>query len=209
MSYGHYFHSVSKITDSAWQAIASRLAEATHLVPEYPFGEIEGHPYEGARIKSNIKGGNAVLITTKNGGIVHRTDQGFETIWFNGSTFEGSDHAGDLFCVTHDPTNVLPAALNYCATDRKPYDFLVCVTLILMEHFAPGHHRIESDGGVEDWRPALRLVRDLLPEAVLPVGVDPDRITRKELWDPAALEPKPPLTVFRSDVEPKASSLYF
>lgn len=46
-------------------------------------------------------------------------------------------------------------SFNCCKTSRKPYDMSVMVVLLLMDHFAPGAWYITSDGGEDEWLPAV------------------------------------------------------
>ena len=96
---------------------------------------------------------------------------------------------------------------NACVdTQRKPYDFLVCVTLILADHFAPGAKAISSMGGVSDWWPALDFVRkNIESSVVLPEGVDPERVS-----DPAVQKSESaPLEIIQKGANNAPASLFF
>lgn len=48
----------------------------------------------------------------------------------------------------------------FCKTARKPYDLLVCSTLLLYKHFWP-EVQISSDGDFEDWESAIEHVKNV------------------------------------------------
>ena len=50
---------------------------------------------------------------------------------------------------------------NFCKTARKPYDLVVCVTLLIACHVAPDAIATQSDGDEDDWQPAKRLYEKL------------------------------------------------
>jgi hypothetical protein len=50
----------------------------------------------------------------------------------------------------------------FCKTARKPYDLAVVALLILIYQHAPEFFRLESDGGAEEWKPALNWVNSVL-----------------------------------------------
>ncbi len=76
-----------------------------------------------------------------------------EQIWFNGDAEQDLDH--ETFALT-----ITPQTFNFCKTARKPYDLLVCASLLLYWHFFKEHGvTISSDGDLEDWQPAIDLVK--------------------------------------------------
>lgn len=46
---------------------------------------------------------------------------------------------------------------DFCKTNQKPYDLLVCAILMVAHHHAPGAYSISSDGNSEDWAEASQL----------------------------------------------------
>lgn len=48
-----------------------------------------------------------------------------------------------------------------CKTNCRPYDLMVCATLILANHHAPGAWDINSDGYREDWEPAREFIANV------------------------------------------------
>lgn len=54
------------------------------------------------------------------------------------------------------------AGFAFCKTARKPYDLLVCATLIVANTNAPGALAISSDGSAAEWAPAVAFVQRVL-----------------------------------------------
>ena len=52
-------------------------------------------------------------------------------------------------------------AFGFCKTARKPYDTMVCLTLISFKRWFNRKVVISSDGDKEDWEPAIKLYHDL------------------------------------------------
>ena len=44
---------------------------------------------------------------------------------------------------------------DFCKTARKPYDFFVCACLISFKKIFGSKVDVSSDGGVDDWKPAM------------------------------------------------------
>jgi len=78
-----------------------------------------------------------------------------EQIWFNGDAEKKLDH--ETFSL-----HIIPEEFSFCKTARKPYDLMVCATLLLYWHFFKEHGvKISSDGDLEDWKPAIELVKQV------------------------------------------------
>ena len=56
---------------------------------------------------------------------------------------------------------------NFCKTAYKPYDIVVCGALIVLKHYMP-KLKVSSDGGEEDWAPAVALAQKTLGYGVYP-----------------------------------------
>ena len=63
----------------------------------------------------------------------------------------GLDH--ESFFLTPETTN-----WNFCKTARKPYDLLVCAVLLSAYNILG--YELSSDGGFEDWQPAIDFYLD-------------------------------------------------
>jgi len=73
-------------------------------------------------------------------------------IWFNGDAKTGMDH--ETFSITWNK-----GGQDFCKTNRKPYDLLVCVTLLAMnkQFKGTGAFTFSSDGDNSDWETAKDL----------------------------------------------------
>lgn len=50
----------------------------------------------------------------------------------------------------------VPRSINdYCKTNRNPYDFFVCVSLLIIKYFMKDNIKIDSDGDIKDWKIAI------------------------------------------------------
>jgi len=74
-------------------------------------------------------------------------------IWFNGDEKKGMDH--ETFSIRwYDDSN--PNGFGFCKTNRKPYDLLVCVSLLAFQHAFdnPDVFNFSSDGDNAEWQTA-------------------------------------------------------
>lgn len=77
-------------------------------------------------------------------------------IWFNGDEAQGMDHESFSIGVDDFYDGLYEGKFSFCKTARKPYDLLVCFTLIsLAHHFPKNVFTFSSDGGTDDWAPAF------------------------------------------------------
>lgn len=60
---------------------------------------------------------------------------------------------------------------DFCKTQYRPYDVVVCAVLLAVTEIAPGAYSVSSDGNMqgEDWQPARELLKSLAPK---PARVD-------------------------------------
>jgi hypothetical protein len=84
---------------------------------------------------------------------------------FNG---EGDAGAYETFHVRRGATK---NARSFCKTAHRPYDILVCCALIILHHYMP-EFKVSSDGGPEEWEPAVSLCQRVLGYGVYPCGDD-------------------------------------
>jgi hypothetical protein len=86
-----------------------------------------------------------------------------EEIWFNGDFESESEHETfrvtleqPKICIHHDANPLKSIYRNqnfkFCKTARKPYDLLVCASLIALNKYMPEAFTYSSDGGEEDWK---------------------------------------------------------
>ena len=84
-------------------------------------------------------------------------------VWFNGDASEKLDHetfALELFEIDNykrvDETDK-EGVFCFCKTNRKPYDFAVMVSLMVIKHHLGSDFKISSDGCLEDgWDEAIQ-----------------------------------------------------
>lgn len=79
-------------------------------------------------------------------------------VWFNGDGSEDLDHETfviqlftmDTFQSFADISE--KGTFGFCKTAGKPYDFLVCVSLMVFKHHLGADFKISSDGGLNEWQ---------------------------------------------------------
>lgn len=76
-------------------------------------------------------------------------------VWFNGDEKTGMDH--ETFGIKWYPEE--GKVNDFCKTARKPYDFLVCFSLLAFKHSFndPNVFNFSSDGDNQDWQPSKEL----------------------------------------------------
>ena len=206
MLYTHRYFYKEDISGYAWAKIKSAIQVLVSTLPAYTHtagGDYAHVPLENA-VEALAGDNNWVPLTWKNANNVVHTGSGdfpglIDIILFRSGGCD--NHETDRFLMACH--NVQDHAQR-CTTARKPYDLLVCATLLLVNHYAPQARSINSDGNAEDWWPALELVRKNIDQTItLPVNVDPLRISeRQELTFRK-------LSVFRQDTAQHATSLFF
>ena len=78
-------------------------------------------------------------------------------IWFNGDASADLDH--ETFAIRwHEGSKTSPCDW-FCKTAHKPYDLLVCFTLLTLAEKLGNNHvfLFSSDGDSEDWQDAIKL----------------------------------------------------
>lgn len=53
----------------------------------------------------------------------------------------------------------------FCKTNRKPYDLMVCISILRLKHHFP-ESDISSDGGAKDWAEAKKFYKKAFKETV-------------------------------------------
>lgn len=79
-------------------------------------------------------------------------------IWFNGDASQQLDH--ETFSLHWARPNLHGRYRDFCKTARKPYDLVVCFTLLIFaEIFPPEAFEFSSDGTMQDeeWQKAVEL----------------------------------------------------
>jgi hypothetical protein len=216
-SYTHYFTKNRAPSPQEWGAIeqiALYLIENTPLHSNSAGGLCRDQPLKGAlatyeeRVGSGIEAftNASVPVDHKNPNVVQML-QNHPAIIFDGK----GDLGSEPFVLTSLGPEIdreIATDLSWCKTNRMPYDLLVCAMLILINHFFPDLLFISSDGGIDDWEPALRLARTFDSNANLPDTIDFDASCQPEPMPITELrqELPPPSQFVGSDIEP---GLYF
>lgn len=80
-------------------------------------------------------------------------------VWFNGDEKTGMSH--ETFNIQWFPSG--GEVKGFCKTARKPYDLLVCVSLLAFKHAFddPNVFTFSSDGDNADWQAAKNLYTDI------------------------------------------------
>lgn len=215
MGYTHYFKKQRTPSSAEWQIIehiANWVAAKAPLHSTSAGGFMEKEPLRGALVtyieKQNpITGKYSDLVTDLDHetiNIVQRME-GYPAIVLDGKGELGHEPFL-LTSAPHEEDDKFGACMWFCKTARKPYDLLVCATLILVECYAPGMLKIHSDGDPEDWGPALEFARMYDKKAMLPVGVDPSQSFEPVPCNPSVFSSEPPSMFIGSDTGP---GLYF
>lgn len=82
-------------------------------------------------------------------------------IWFNGDGSKDLDHETfvlKLFDLGNFQSNSdidKEGVFGFCKTARKPYDLLVCVSLMVAKHHLGADFKISSDGDLAEWQEAI------------------------------------------------------
>lgn len=78
-------------------------------------------------------------------------------IWFNGDRSQNLDH--ETFSIHWNRPNYHGKWNDFCKTARKPYDLVVCFTLLTFADIFPEAFTYSSDGNMEDeeWQRAVEL----------------------------------------------------
>lgn len=78
-------------------------------------------------------------------------------IWFNGDASQQLDH--ETFHLHWNRPNYFGKWNDFCKTARKPYDVVVCFSLLIFSEIFPEAFEFSSDGTIEDveWQRAVQL----------------------------------------------------
>ena len=154
MGFTHYyrFHK-AKVETETRREIFSDIAEEIKLF----YGSLPRHSTSGGDYYSDypivIRGGLG-----KGKPIINESQ-----IWFNGDESKGMDHETFSIEWNIDGNEDIDDPFEFCKTARKPYDLLVCVSLIsFTRHFNRNVFRASSDGKMEDWKHAIEFYNEIV-----------------------------------------------
>lgn len=187
MGYTHSFHQYRDATETQWEAICADVRKLLEKVPAHSTSA--GGSFSDAPLILCDGFGKA--------GTAPEVNQ--DQIWLNGS--EDDDMMNETFLLSrlYKPDWVESWMYNkdeqgrkrlfqFCKTERKPYDLVVCACLIVAHHHAPKAYDIDTDGTPEDWAPALEWVSAVLGDGY----VLPPKVVGRAAAAP--LEPEPAVT---------------
>lgn len=137
----------------AFKAIAKDIEKALANLPERYSATGGGYLKDEPLL---IRGGDGK-------GEPHITDT---IIRFNGDESTGMDHETfilELFDMSfnYDQEQMSKdGVFSFCKTARKPYDLLVCISLMVAKHHLGKDFKISSDGGLDEWKPAIEFYEE-------------------------------------------------
>lgn len=157
MGYTHYFKLVSSIDENELKikhgALVVDLKRLFQYLPEHSdsarayYNDSPLYIYDG---EGETRISNPDNLFVDDGGVA-------DSILFNGDASLDLDHEPFYFGFASDGNNV-----SFCKTNRKPYDFLVCATLLLIHRYFSDYVSVSSDGDKDDWLPVVRWVANVL-----------------------------------------------
>ena len=144
MGYTHYFGFTEKPNLNQRGRVEYELITLMSNLPETT--DTAGGYF--SKYKLNLAGGNGTgkpIINNKK-------------IFFNGLTEGKKDLSHETFSIIYDKPKS-----DFCKTNRKPYDFMVCLTLISLKNNIPDFY-FDSDGDYYDWIPAIEFYKKHIGE---------------------------------------------
>jgi len=173
-----YQHSYSydALSPQEWGEVIDAIEWLMRNCPDYSAGP--GAPYPNLPLRDHLI--TASFADDALGGLmllkkreIDHSDPSFTMpirqrphLVFNGAGTSGSDY----FTIEAGPVTKTQTV----DTGGKPYDLLVCATLILANHLCPNTWKITSTAPQPAWKDALALARGYRSDAKLPTGVVSD-----------------------------------
>ena len=165
MGFVHRFKQQQTVTPANWGRFQAELKTVFDHLPPYSLssgGLYKEEPIKIAdgRGQQQLRSAAELFVKPSNAGVP-------QALIFNG--LEADDMDYEAFNLTRRMSD---QQRTFCKTGRKPYDFLVIASLILINERAPGAFEIETDGDLMGWSPvgswlARVLKRDVrLPDSV-------------------------------------------
>lgn len=147
MGYSHYYYIPKEFDREKFKTLSEELRTVSDILPDISLGDGHG---EGTPIFSE------------------------DEIIFNGSTKNDGDYETFLLMADNseaynrkskDGLSLVQNGLMFdcCKTGGRPYDLMVCISLLRLKHHFP-ECRIASDGGTNDWREARVLYKKIFTE---------------------------------------------
>lgn len=146
MGYTHYYRIPKTLDAKKFKTLAEELHTAAQLLP------VEKTYFDKTLILCDGVGqGHPEFSDT--------------LICFNGCEADGTDH--ETFYLPQDyqegRLNDDGLIFHFCKTARKPYDLMVCLSLLRLKHHFP-ECEVSSDGDATDWKPAKTIYKKIFGE---------------------------------------------
>jgi hypothetical protein len=144
MGYTHYFTQHKMVDDSTWEKINQDIRKIISVTKRTI-------PVQCDALDDDTHLNHDDFICHK------------DWINFNGV---GDDGHETFYVPRHQP------GFLFCKTNRKPYDLLVCASLLIIYHYAPDCYEITSNGKQQEWMPAMSMNAQYLGYAyALPTSI--------------------------------------
>jgi hypothetical protein len=141
MGYTHYCYTKGNVTPEVWSKITEGIEKIIAATPK-------------VEIKREYNSISPPLINNQEVVFNGVGDLGHETFRLN-----REQQPTPKWQTTINPLGTF----DFCKTARKPYDLLVCSTLLIAKHYAGDVYTLSSDGDWgSDWEQARNLVEDEL-----------------------------------------------
>jgi hypothetical protein len=156
MGYTHYWEATPICTEYGYlptDAFHAFIQDVIHVIAEstkrtYPV-ELSGYWYS-KELKESYTGQLSLYEMTDF--FIGHGDMGELMVIINGK--EPYDYETACFSIT-------PSTSEFCKTEHRPYDDVVCVLLISYAHHFPGYVEVKSDGDSTDWERAATWYQDI------------------------------------------------
>jgi hypothetical protein len=144
IGYTHYWNlNRKKVTPEQFYKAVEEIKKIYANLPKRTNSAGGNYPKHLVKIMGGLGKGEPVFNETK--------------IWFNGNAKNSTEHETMMINLKEDD------AWDFCKTARKPYDLLVCCSLIALANNLPtDDFSFSSDGGTSDWQPALDLYTEII-----------------------------------------------
>jgi len=146
MGYTHYWRiNRNKVTPEQFHKAVEEIKKIYAKLPKRTNSAGGCYPNHHVKIMGALGKGEPIFNETK--------------ISFNGNAKNGTYH--DTMHIELNDSH----PYDFCKTARKPYDLLVCCSLIALANNLPtDDFSFSSDGNAKDWQPALDLYTEIIGE---------------------------------------------
>ena len=150
MGYTHYYYRQKELDKKKFQDFKDDVVKLHRSLPEHTNSAGGYHTHQ----RVIIKGGDGT-------GSPHFSIDG---ICFNGDKEKDMYHETFNIPRVHMKERVDENGLifDFCKTARKPYDILVCASLIALKKHFGNDVKVSSDGDEEEWQPAIDFFEEVL-----------------------------------------------